>query len=694
MSKYNQSRSTVIKLLFGAALLLLTLRLFQFQIISKEFSSKANDNAYFKKETWPTRGLLLDRNGKQMVKNITVYDLKVTPNGIKGMDTIAFCNIMGIDTAEFNKKIGECIFKNGRSRQSTFQPLLPFDVQAKLEEKMYVFPGFDLVQRTERSYPDKVGGNIFGYLNEADSGLIARSKGNLRSGDFAGVSGLERTYDRELRGQRGVEIFVRDNKQRIVEKYEGGKYDTMPVAGRSVKTFIDIKLQVLAEKLMANKLGAAVAIDPKTGGILAMASGPCYDPNLLSGGQKKTNINLLNNDITMPMYNFAIIGAQAPGSTFKPLGALVALDEGVMTASTGVGCGGRYRGCGGKGVACHGGGHAGNLRSAMAVSCNSYFITAFRKAVENEQYGNQHIGYQKWKDYMTSFGLGRRLGVDLRGEVGGNIPDTNKMTKTTKTKYWTSCSMATMGIGQDQMLATPLQMANAMCIIANKGYYYIPHFVDSIVGETQNDTILNKYRKKIKTVNIPDSAFDAVFDGMEAVVTGGTARKSAVRGIAICGKTGTSENYFKGKKQVNHSWFVCFAPKQDPKIAIAVCVLNSGQGGQYAAPIASLMVEQYLTDTVKRKSLVSQMANKKIFPGYLKEKKYIQDSMRAFEKFDQTGDSSYIRIYLPEPIIVDTISAVDVDNNPNGGKNEKDIEKDNLKSEAILPKNDSIKKTK
>jgi penicillin-binding protein 2 len=694
MSAFNQSRSTVIKIIFAAALLLLALRLFQFQVISKQYGDIANDNAYFKKITWPSRGLLLDRNGKSMVRNIAVFDLNVTPKAIKGMDTATFCRIMGIDTAEFRKKIDECRFKGGPSRSSTFQALLPFAIQAKLEEKMYAFPGFDLVQRSERSYPDKVGGNVFGFLNEADSALIAKSNGNLRSGDYAGVSGLERSYDKILRGERAEEIFVRDNKQRIVERYEDGKKDLAAVAGRNLKTFMDIKLQKVAEQLMANKLGAAVAIDPKTGGILAMATGPGYDPNLLSGNEKKLNIGRLQTDVTMPMFNFAIKGVYPPGSTFKPLGALVALDEGVMTASTGVGCGGRYRSCGGKGVACHGGGHAGNLRSAMAASCNSYFITAFRKALENDEYNNQHIGYAKWKNYMTNFGLGRRLGIDIAGEWAGNIPDTAKLTKQTGMNQWTSCTISTMGIGQDRMLATPLQMANAMCIIANKGYYYIPHFVDSIVGETKEDTILNRYRKKIQTVHIADSVFDAVFDGMEAVVTGGTAKKSAVRGIAICGKTGTSENFFRGKKQVNHSWFVCFAPKVNPTIAVAVCVLNSGQGGQFAAPIATLMVEQYLTDTIKRKGMFNEMAKKKVLPGWLKEMKYIQDSTRAFDKFEETGDSSFIRIYLPPPPIVDTTSAVDADNNSRGNSNDKELEKDNLKPEAILPNKQEMDKPK
>ncbi len=695
MSAFNQSRSRVIKAIFIFAFIILLVRLFQFQVLSKNYKQLANDYAYFKKIAWPNRGLLLDRFGKPMVNNITVYDLTVTPSATKGMDTISFCNIMGIDTATFNQKIRESIFKNGRSRPTVFQQMLPYDTQLRLEEKMYAFPGFDMVQRTERSYPDKVGGNVFGFLNEADSALIANSKGNIKSGDYAGVTGLERYYDRILRGEKGVEVFVRDSKQRIVERYEKGEYYTAAIAGRNLKTSIDIKLQKLSEKLMANKLGAAVAINPKTGGILAMASGVGFDPNLLAGNEKRLNIGRLQTDLTMPMFNFAIKGVYAPGSTFKPLGALVALDEGVMTASTGVSCGGRYRLCGGKGVACHGGGHAGNLRSAMAHSCNSYFITAFRKAIENEKYNSQHVGYYHWKNYMTNFGLGRRLGVDLPGEWAGNIPDTNKLIKTTKSKYWTDCSISTMGIGQDQMLTTPLQMANAMCIIANKGYYYIPHFVDSIVGETKEDTMLNKYRKKITTVNIADSVFEAVFDGMEAVVTSGTATKARISGIAMCGKTGTAENYFRGKKQVNHSWFVCFAPKNDPQIAIAVCVLNSGQGAQFAAPIASLMVEQYINDTVKRKGMVSSMANTKKLPGYLKEMKYIQDSTRAFDKFEATGDSSYIRSYLPEPIIVDTSTNGNEEiGNTKNNSNDKNAEKENIKPEAILPKNIDIDKPK
>jgi penicillin-binding protein 2 len=619
--------------------------------LGDNYSKLADDNAYYKKVIWPNRGLMLDRKGIAMVKNIPVYDLQITPSAIKGMDTSSFCRIMGIDTSTFNKKVVEAIIKGGRSKPSTFESLLPFDVQAKLEEKIYSFPGFDLVQRTERNYPFNVGGNVFGYINEVDTGMINRSNGNLRQGDFAGINGLERFYDKVLRGHRGVEVFVRDNKQRIVDKYKDGKYDTLPIAGRNLKTTIDIKLQQLAEKLMKNKLGAAVAIEPKTGGILAMATGPGFDPNELSGTEKRKNIGRLLTDPTGPMFNFAIKGEYAPGSTFKPLGALVALDEGVMTPSSGVGCGGRYRGCGGRGVGCHGGGHGGNLRNAMAASCNSYFISAFRKALDNPEYNNVQVGYNKWHNYMTSFSMGVRTGIDLPGEKRGNFPDTARMNKSLKTQNWNSCTPMTMGIGQDKLLATPLQMANAMCIIANKGYYYLPHFVDSIEGETKEDTMLKKYRKKIISVHIPDSSFEAVFDGMEAVVTGGTARRWMVPGVKMCGKTGTSENWRMGKKQKDHSWFVCFAPKEDPKIAIAVLVQNGGFGTDIAAPIASLMVEHYLNDSVskRRKHFVETYSNKKIIPIYIKEEKRIQDSTVAYDKFEETGDSIYIKAYLPPP---------------------------------------------
>lgn len=653
MPVFNQSRSTVVRIIFLAAFAVLLVRLFVLQVFNKEATEQARNFAITKKILYPNRGLLFDRNGEAMVKNIPVFDLQVTPAGIKGMDTLSFCRIMGIDTAEFKDRILNILLKNGRNanQPGVFQSLLTEEVMARFEERQYSFPGFDLVQRSERSFPFKAGGNVFGYISEVDSARIARSGGYFRPGDFAGTIGLESFYEDILRGERGVETYIRNSKNQLMERYENGKYDTVPVVGRNLKTFMDIRLQQLAERLMKGKLGAAVAIEPSTGGILAMATGPGYDPNQLSGPEKRKNIGNLLTDPTGPMYNFAIKGTYPPGSTFKPMGGLVALDEGVMTPSTGVGCGGRYSACGGKGVACHGGGHAGNLRNAMAASCNSYFITAFRKALDNPAYPNTQAGYAKWREYMFNFGLGHRLGVDIPGEARGNIPDTSVLRKQIGINNWSSCNIMTMGIGQDRMLTTPLQMANAMCIIANRGYYYVPHFVDSIVGETKEDTVLNRYREKHITLHIPDSSFDAVFDGMEAVLTGGTARRWNIPGIAMCGKTGTAENYYRGKKMEEHSWFVCFAPKDNPKIAVAVLVQNAGQGAQYAAPIASLMVEQYMNDTIskKRQPFIEQFETKTIIPPYIKQEKYTRDSMIAFDRFEQTGDSFYIRPYLPPP---------------------------------------------
>jgi penicillin-binding protein 2 len=706
MSVFNQSRGTVIRLIFFGAMLLLVFRLFQFQVIEKDYSQIADNNAYYKSVVWPARGLFMDRNGIAMVKNIPVYDLQITPNAIKGMDTLAFCRILEIDTATFNEKVREAKFKGGFTKPSIFQSLLSFDMLSKFEEKKYSFPGFDLVQRSERTFPFNAGGNVFGYLNEADTGTIRRSGGYLRGGDVTGIIGLEKFYDRVIRGERGVEIFVRDSKQKIVEKYKDGKYDTLPVAGRNLKTFMDIKLQQLAEKLMKNKLGAAVAIEPKTGGILAMATGPGYDPNLLTGEAKRQNLNALLQDPTMPLLNFAIKGTYPPGSTFKPLGGLIALDEGVMVPSNTIGCGGRYRACGGKGVGCHGG-HTVNLKNALAVSCNSYFSAVFRKALDNPAYANVEEGYLKWKQYLSDFGLGHRLGVDLPGELRGLVPDTGKIRKE-RGRNWSSCNVLTLGIGQDQMLTTPLQMANAMCFIANKGYYYIPHFVDSIVGETKNDTILKKYRTKHIPINIPDSSFEAVHDGMQAVLEEGTARKSMLKGITMCGKTGTADNFFKGKAQKPHSWFVCFAPRENPKIAIAILVQNAGQGATYGAPIASLMVEQFLKDSLSpsSKKKAEALSKVSIIPNDVKYKKYVRDSTVAFDKFEETGDTSWIRAYLPPPAPVvinvnkDSLAKVEklqAEKNKEKEKKEQDKKtKDsaNKNKDAVLPKPPTTKTEK
>jgi penicillin-binding protein 2 len=451
-------------------------------------------------------------------------------------------------------------------------------------------------------------------------------------------------------GKRGVQLLIKDNHNRIVGPYEKGIYDTAAIAGRGLRTYLDVELQVLAEKLMTNKVGAVIALDPKTGGILAMASGPTFNPNDLTGPEKNKNYSKLVLDVTAPLLNRAIKGQYPPGSTFKPLGALVALDEGVITPSYGFPCPGRYNLCGhGKPACTHSGaGHAANLRLSIANSCNSYYAHVYRLAVDNPKIGNE-----KWTDYMNAFGLGTRLGVDLPSEDMANIPDTAAYNREYNGS-WNSCTNLTLGIGQDRMTATPLQLANAMCIIANRGYYYTPHFVRKVDDETGADTAMfNRYRVKHEVLtHISDDAYQAVIDGMNDVVTMGTARVAQIPGIDVCAKTGTAENYtiLDGNriKLPNNSMFVCFAPKENPKIAIAVAVQNAGFGATWGGPIARILIEKYLNDTLQTKSKddLERIANTNLMPNYFKRLQYKTDSTRAQEWFKKTKDSTYIMRYL------------------------------------------------
>jgi penicillin-binding protein 2 len=406
-------------------------------------------------------------------------------------------------------------------------------------------------------------------------------------------------------------------------------------------------LQQLAEKLMTNKIGGLVAINPKTGGILAMASGPSYDPNMLTGPDRRKNFSRMFLDTAKPLYNRAIKGQYPPGSTFKPLGALVALDEKLITPSYGYPCSGAYYQCG-RPVRCthFGGGHASDLRKALANSCNSYFTHVFRMAIDNPAYKSPTFGYLKWKEYMNSFGLGVRLGVDLPSEDYASIPDTSRYNRDFGgSRRWNSCNILTLGIGQDRMTATPLQLANLMCIIANKGYYYTPHFVDSIQEETETDTVfLAKYRKKHEVTHISDSIYEVVQLGMQDVVTQGTAQVAIIPGVDVCGKTGTAQNPH-GK---NHSLFVAFAPRTNPTIAVAVVVENSGYGGTWAAPIASLLMERYLHDSIsaRRKPDVERIAKADLIPSAIKHWYYVKDSIRQAKLAKEIDEN--VKVEMPQ----------------------------------------------
>lgn len=653
MSVFNQSRSTVIRLIIAGVFLVIVAQLVNLQLFSGKYKTLALSNAVYPKVKYPDRGIIYDRKGKAILNNTIMYDLEVTPSQIKGVDTSYLCQLLEIDTAEFKKRIITAIVKNGRYRPSIFEDLLPPLVHARLEENIYKFPGFSLVERPVRTYPFQAAAHILGYIGEADSAIIKRSDNFYRLGDFVGRSGLEQFYEPVLMGKRGVEYMIKDNKNRLVGKYENGQFDTAAVAGRNLRTYIDIEVQQLAEKLMRGKVGAVVAIEPKTGGIIAMTSGPNFDPNMLTGPDKQKNFNKLFLDVSSPLLNRAIKGQYPPGSTYKPLGALVGLDEGVITSSSGIGCSGAYYGCN-RPVKCTEkfAGHAANLRLAIAWSCNSFFSNAFRLTVDNKQFKNTREGLTKWHDYLSRFDLGHRTGIDLPSEDGGNVPDTAAYDKEYRGS-WNSCTMVTIGIGQDKLLATPLQMANAVCIVANKGYFYTPHFVEKIDNETAKDTILNKYRRKNEVLtHISDEAYEAVISGMQDVVDIGTARVAKLPGINVCAKTGTAENYrmIDGvrTKLKDNSMFVCFAPRENPKIAIAVVVENAGFGATWAGPIAALLMEKYLNDTLRTERLkeVERISSANLLPGWLVREQFKQDSIRAYNWYKMTKDSSAIRRFL------------------------------------------------
>lgn len=652
MSVFNQSRSNIIRLIFVGLFLIIAAQLFHLQIISKKYKVQAQENALFRKSVYPTRGIIYDRKGKAILNNTIFYDLMVTPSQIKNIDTAYFCQLMNIDTTEFRRRMTSPKIKGSPFRAVIFQDLLPLDTYAAMEENLWKFPGFNLQERPVRIYPFNAAAQVTGYVGEVDSAILRRSNNFYQLGDYIGRSGLEQSYEKVLMGQRGTEFWLKDNKNRLVERYQDKALDTPAVAGKNLNTYLDIELQQLAERLLYGKTGAVVCIDPTTGGILAMASGPTYDPNSLTGPDKQSNYARLALDVSGPLLNRAIKGQYPPGSTYKPLGALIGLDEGVITPASGIDCRGFYYGCG-EVRKCdeHEPGHAANLRLAIAHSCNSFFYNAFRLELDKPEFHGARNGLMKWKEYVNAFGLGHRLGVDLPSEDGGNIPDTSAYDKDYH-RSWNSCTMVTMGIGQDKMQETPLQIANAMCIVANKGYYYTPHFVRDIEGSPEDDSVLSRFHVKHQAVShINEDAYDVVQSGMQGVTEIGTGRVARIPGIDMCAKTGTAENKTVVDGRVvrlrTHSIFACFAPRENPRIAVAVIVENGGYGKDAAAPIASLLVEKYLRDTIAtdRLEMEDAMTNKNTMPRYLVRRQFKADSARAADYADQSGDSTRLLKY-------------------------------------------------
>ncbi len=635
MPVFNQSRQNFIRILFLVSFIVLILRLLFLQLGSNQYDLLALDNAVSKKIIYPDRGIIFDRKGKSILENTLTYDLMINPTQLKGMDTLGLCKILNISVDAFKERVVGAIVKNGRYRPSVFEGSLAVETFVQLQENIFRFePGFFLQERPIRSYPFKAAAHILGYVGEVDSNILKKTNYYYQMGDYMGLSGLERYYENILMGQRGVRYQIKDNKNRIVGSYEKGLYDSVAIAGRNLNTYIDIDVQVLAERLLKNKLGAIVAIEPQTGGIIAMASGPTYDPNQLTGNQRKNNFSWMLRDTARPLFNRAIKGQYPPGSTIKPAGALIALDEGVITPEYGLGCSGAYFGCR-RPIKCthENSGHASNLRVALANSCNSYFSHIYRLAVDNPRLNGTANGYLKWKQYMNSFGLGVKLGVDLPSEDKGLIADTSFYNRLYN-RSWSSCTNVFLGIGQGEMQATPLQMANMMCIIANKGYYYTPHFVKSLEAQTEEDTVLNAFKKRHQVTNIPSEIYDIVQLAMQDVTESGTGRVAKIEGVSVASKTGTAENYGiiygKREKLKDHSWFVCFAPRENPKIAVAVIVENAGFGATWAGPMAGLIMEKFLKDTLSasRWKEVERIENQEIILPIVKTKRNRLDSLK------------------------------------------------------------------
>ncbi len=685
----NQSRSRIILAIFTVIFFIIFIQLLHLQIFSSSYKIQAENNAIYRKVVYPDRGIIYDYKKRAILENTIMYDLVFTPSEIKNIDTNALCNILGIDTAEFHKRVISAIIKNTTYKPSVFEPLLSPELFARLNENMYKFPGFILNERPIRSYPFNVAGNVLGYLAEVDSNFLKKHRQEgYEMGDYAGMTGLERSYEKVLMGQRGVQRFVRDNRSRIQGSYENKAFDTAAIAGKNLYLSLDVELQELGEKLMNNKVGSIVAINPKTGGILCMISSPTYNPNLLTGSGRSKHFSELYTDPRSPLINRAVGGTYSPGSTFKTIVGIAALTEGVIDDKMTTTCTGAYYGCNRR-IGCLDPGTFA-IREAIAHSCNTFFCITYRKIIEDEKFHNSDLALKNFNKYPLSFGFGNKLGIDVPSEQAGLIPQPARYDKLYG-PHWVSCNIISNAIGQGEVSTTLLQLGNAMAVLANKGWYYTPHFVDSIEGGDDYH-MLDSFKIKHYTVNIPDTVFEIVHDGMQDVMEFGTGAAAQIPGIVVCGKTGTVENSYHGIKQKDHAFFGAFAPRNDPKIAIAVMCENAGKGAQSAAPIASLMIEKYLKDSIPepdRKELVESISNENLIPQRMKDAMQTMDSLKVVDSIQslQRRKEIFDSIQNNKYLIDTTNNSVDDSIKQNKKhQNQKKIKIQNVQV-AILPNN-------
>lgn len=592
------NRKYVIMALIVLASLALMIKLFRIQIVEDSYRLSADNNVLRYVTQYPARGLILDRNGKILVSNQAAYDIMVVPAQTLRFDTTGFCNTLGISIELFRDRMKAAI-RYQRKAPSVFLKQVSAEIYARFQEKMFMYPGFYVQARTLRSYSKPLAAHILGYVSEVDENKIKKEP-YYKPGDYIGKSGIEEAYEEEIRGKKGVKIFLVDVNSSLKGSYEEGRRDSDAVQGRNIISSIDMDLQEYGEFLMQNKSGSIVAIEPQTGEVLALVSTPNYDPGLLVGRIRSENFVKLQSDTLQPLFNRALMASYPPGSTFKPINGLIGLQERVISPSTLFGCSNGYLF-----VDCHTHESPLDLVGAIKNSCNAYFCQAFRRVLENPEYSSVSVAYEKWRQYVIQFGFGSTLETDFVNELPGLIEPLKYYEGIFQKGRLKALNIISLAIGQGEIGTTPLQMANMTAAIANRGYYFSPHIVKSVGEPPVTDVrFTTKHKIGIDSIN-----FEYIVEGMDRVVNGGgTGTIAALSDIIVCGKTGTAQNPH-GK---DHSIFIAFAPKYNPKIAIAVYVENAGFGATYAAPVASLLIEKYLKGQISNKGLEDYIISLKL----------------------------------------------------------------------------------
>ena len=591
----TDTRTTRLLIGLGVAAAILIVKLFVIQILNDKYKRDASNNSMVYDVIYPTRGIIYDRTGKIIVGNPVSYDILVTPREVQPFDTLQLADALGVSPDVIREKMAE--YRKNRSRIG-YQTVVmlkkvPPETYMQFAELQYKFPGFRGQMRSIRSYPFNAGGNLLGYVSEVDADFIKKHPGEYRSGDYAGKTGIEAAREDDLKGEKGYHIYLRNSHNQIQSAYMDGEMDKEAVPGKDIVTTIDAELQQYGQELMQKKVGSVVAIEPATGEILAMVSSPGIDVDVLADISQHY-AEIVKNPYK-PMFNRTVQASYPPGSVFKLVNGLIGLQEGVLKPSDRYPCSRGFPYGNGRRLGCHGHASPLALLDAIATSCNGYFCYVFRAILDNKKYDSIQDSFDTWRDYVSSFGFGHKLGSDFPSELGGNIPTSNYYNKVYGKKGWKFTTIISLSIGQGEIGVTPLQIANLCATVANRGYYYIPH----IIKDSPGIEIDPKYKEKVYP-KVDSKYFDLAAQGMYMAVNGGgsaggTAFAAAIPGKDVCGKTGTAQN----PRGADNSVFICFAPKDDPKIAVAAYIENAGFGATWACPIASLLVEKYLTGGIR-----------------------------------------------------------------------------------------------